>query len=419
MAPRVVGRLTSRRVSTARPKAGRQALIIGDGGGLWLQVTRGAGDHLRRSWTFRYEIDGKRHEMGLGALHTFSLAEARARARALRQQLADGIDPLEAREATKRAKLAEQARTMTFRRCAGMYLDLHQDGWKSAEHREQWASSLRNYIFPVLGDLSVADIDQAAVMKVVQPIWNTKTVTAARVRGRIEAVLDYAAANGFRGNENPARHVLVALPKKAKITTVEHYAALAWEDVPAFMVSLRALQSTAARCLEYAILTAARSDEAIGALWDEINFSTKTWAIPATRMKAGVAHDVPLSGRALEILRSLPRNGPYVFGGRQPLVKAALRRRVLHRLNPDITVHGFRTCFRTWAAEATNYPEIVAEHALAHSVGSAVERAYKRTTLMSKRRQLMAAWGGFCTSSPVKKQEAEGVVTPLRRKAEA
>jgi integrase len=401
MAPRTIGRLTSRRVSTAKPKAGRRALVIGDGGGLWLQVTRGEGDHIRRNWTFRYEINGKRREMGLGPLHTIGLAEARAKAKALRQQLLDNIDPLEAREAARRAKLAEQARTMTFRQCAKLYLDLHQDGWKSAKHHEQWALSLRKYIFPVLGDLAVGDIDQAAVMKVVQPIWTTKTVTASRIRGRIEAVLDFAAASGFRGNENPARHVLVALPKKAKITKVEHHAALPWQELPQFMHELRQLKSTAARCLEFVILTAARSDEAIGAIWDEINFATKTWNVPAERMKSSEEHQVPLSDRALEILRSQPRNGPYIFGGPQPLVSTALRRQVLHRLRAGFTIHGFRTSFRTWAAETTNYPEIVAEHALAHTVGSAVERAYKRTTLVQKRRQLMAAWSKYCCTPRV------------------
>jgi len=363
---------------------------------LWLQVTRGEGDHLRRSWTFRYEIDGKRREMGLGPLSTRGLAEARTKAKELRQQLLDNIDPLEAREAARRAKFAEQARTMTFRQCAKLYLDLHQDGWKSAKHREQWTSSLKNYIFPVLGDLSVADIDPAAVMKVVEPIWTTKTETASRIRGRIEAILDYAAASGFRGGDNPARHVLVALPKKAKIAKIEHHPALAWQDIPAFMASLREQQSTAARCLEFAILTAARSDEAISAVWDEIKFPAKTWVIPGSRMKGGEKHEVPLSDRALEILRSLPHNEPYVFGGSRPLGVKVLRRQVLRHLHASITVHGFRTSFRTWCAEATNYPEIVAEHALAHNVGSAVERAYKRTTLLQKRKQLMAAWSKYC-----------------------
>jgi integrase len=403
-------------VNAAKPKAGRRALVIGDGGGLWLQATRGEGDHIRRSWTFRYEINGKRREMGLGPLFTIGLAEARAKAKALRQQLLDDVDPLAAREVARQARLAEQAKAITFRMCAGMYLDLHQDGWKSAKHREQWASSLRNYVFPVLGDLSVADIDQAAVMKVVQPIWNTKTVTAARIRGRIEAVLDYAAASGFRGNENPARHVLVALPKQAKIAKVEHHPSLAWEKIPAFMARLREQRSTAARCLEFVILTAARSDEAIGALWDEINFATKTWTVPAKRMKAGAAHEVPLSDRALELLRSLPRNGPYVFGGNRKLIATALRRQVLHRLRSDTTVHGFRTSFRTWCAEATNYPEIVAEHALAHTVGSAVERAYKRTTLVQRRQALMAAWSKYCCTPRAPASDDDNVVT-LRAEA--
>ena len=277
---RLVGRLSPARVRTARPRHGRNALVVGDGGGLWLQCTAGEGGHVRRSWTFRYERHGKRREMGLGPLHTLGLGEAREKARLLRQQLLDDIDPLESRQASRRATLAAAARAMPFRDCARLYLDLHQEGW-SAKHREQWTSTLRDYVYPTLGALAVADIDQAAVLKVVEPIWKTKTVTAARVRGRIESVLDYATASGFRGGDNPARALLAALPKQSKAHRVEHHAALPWQEIPAFMVALRHEQSTLACTLEFIVLTAARTSEVTGATWDEIDLKPACGSFPA------------------------------------------------------------------------------------------------------------------------------------------
>jgi integrase len=419
MAPRVVGRLTSRRVNTAKPKADRQALVIGDGGGLWLQITRGEGDHLRRSWTFRYEIDGKRREMGLGALHTFSLAEARERAKALRQQVADGADPLEVREAARRAKLAEQARTVTVERCAEMYLALHADGW-GADHDHQWRASLRTYVFPMIGKLAIADVDTAAVMKVVEPIWTTKPTTAGRVRSRLEAIFDYAVANKFC-HDNPARHVTAALPKKAKLEKgkVKHFAAEPWEQMPQFMQELRQLQSTAAKCTEFLVISATRSEEAIGAKWDEINLKAKTWTVPAERMKGRTEHRVPLSNRALEILSGLPRSGPYVFGGSKPLQEMALRRQVLARLRPGanrrrstVTVHGMRAAFKTWAGESTNYARETSEIALAHKIGNQTEQAYERGDKFEKRRRLMQAWADYLAKPT--KQEAGGKVVPMK-----
>jgi integrase len=414
MAPRIVGRLTSRRVNTAKPKAGRQALVIGDGGGLWLQITKGEGDHLRRSWTFRYELAGKRREMGLGALSTFSLAEARARAKALRQQLADGIDPLAKREADKQARLVEAASTMTFRQCAEAYMALHEPGWGAA-HRHQWNASLSTYVYPKIGDLPVRDIDQAAIMQLIEPLWSVKTTTASRVRSRIEAILDYALAHKFRQGDNPAR-ILAALPKPATIAKPESFASLPWQDVPQFMSELRALQSVAARCTEFLILTAARTNEAIGARWSEIDLKGKTWAIPADRMKSGIKHSIPLSDRAVEILSNLPRTGPLVFGH---LHAAAPRRTVLARLRPDgrpqcstITIHGMRSSFKTWCSEATNYAPEIAEAALAHARGNRVERSYERGDLFQKRRRLMQAWADYLA-----KPASAGTVTPIRERA--
>jgi integrase len=420
MAPRMVARLTARRVSTAKPKAGREALVIGDGGGLWLQVTRGEGDHLRRSWTFRYEINGRRREMGLGALHTFSLAEARDRARALRQLLADGVDPLAQRETDRRAKLAEAARTVTFQECAKQYLNLHEGGWGAA-HRHQWHASLGAYVYPQIGALAVADVDQAAVMRVIQPIWNAKPTTASRVLNRIERILDFAAAHEYRSNDNPAARVVSALPKKSRIAKVEHFAALPWEEMPAFVQQLRGLKTTAARCLEFLIYTAARSDEAIGALWDEIDFKAKAWTIPADRMKAGELHRVPLSRAALELLAEMPRNGPYVFGDDdgKMLQDHALRRQVLAKLRPgaskltsSITTHGFRASFKTWAGESTNFANETIELALAHKVGNKVEQAYEKGDKLAKRARLMQTWADYLA-----KPASAGTVTPIRGRA--
>jgi integrase len=417
MAPRTVGRLSVRRVNAARPKAGRTALMIGDGGGLWLQVRRGEGanvNHLRRSWTFRYEIGGKRREMGLGPLYTIGLPEARAKAKALRQQLLESIDPLEARETARRVKAAEAARTVTFAECAKRYLNLHAGAWGVA-HRHQWHATLNTYILPIVGHLSVADIDQAIVMRIVEPIWTTKPTTAGRVRNRLECILDYAAANQFRGSDNPARHIVAALPKKSKIAPVQHHAAEPWETMPLLMQEIRRLQTTAARCLEFLIYTAARSDEAIGATWNEIDLEAKIWRIPPERMKARVAHHVPLSTCALELLSSLPRSGAdvYVFGGKRPLQETALRRQVLAKLRPDnsprpstakrprpklnstVTTHGMRSAFKTFAGERTNFARETVEAALAHKVGNQTEQSYEKGDKFEKRRRLMQAWSDY------------------------
>ena len=419
--PRIIGKLTSRRVATVKPKRVRKALVLADGGNLYLQATL-ADDNatVRRSWVFRYEVNGRRREMGLGAAHTIGLSTARAKAKALREQLVDNIDPLAQREADRRAKLAEQARTVTFAECAKRYLNLHAATWGVA-HRHQWHATLKTYILPVIGDLSVADIDQAIVMKIVEPIWTSKPTTAGRVRNRIECVLDYAAANQFRGNDNPARGVTAALPKKSKIAPVQHLTAEPWQEMPQFMQELRRLQSMAARCTEFLVYTAARSKEATHATWDEIDLKTKTWVVPAHRMKGKVEHRVPLSTRALELLSALPRSGPYVFGGSKPLQETALRRTVLAKLRPGasrltsaITTHGMRACFKTWAGERTNFARETAEIALAHRSGDKTEQAYERGDKYEKRGRLMQAWADYL-AKPAK--AAAGNVVPMKAEA--
>jgi integrase len=416
--PRIIGKLTSTRVRTAKPKRGRRALVLADGGNLYLQATLGDDGNIRRSWTFRYALYGKRREMGLGPTHTIGLASARARARALREKLVDDIDPLEAREADRRAKIAEAAKTMTFRQCAEAYINLHADGW-SAKHDHQWRSSLSRHVYPKIGAMAVRDVDQAAVMGVVEPLWKTKTVTASRVRGRIESILDYATANQFRAGDNPAR-IGSALPKKAKITKVKHFAAVPWKEIPDFMRELRDIKDdTRARALEFTVLTAARTDQTLRATWGEIDLKAKTWSIPSDRMKKNeLEHRVPLSARALAILDSLPKGSPdsYIFGGAKPLIETAMRRQVLHRLRPGLTVHGLRASFKTWAGEATAFPRDVIEKALSHKVGSAVEQAYDRGDLFEKRRRLMSAWADYC-AKPVPTTDA--TVTRIRERERA
>jgi integrase len=403
---RTVQRLTPKQVSNAKPRAGDDSVLLADGGNLYLQCTRGKAGHVRRSWLFRYELDGRRREMGLGALHTVGLAEARDRARALRQQLLDRIDPLEARERAERARLAEKARTVTFGQCAKSYIALHEDGWKNDKHRAQWDSTLETYAYPVIGDMSVRDVDSASVMRVIEPLWRTKTETASRVRGRIEAILDYATASGFRTGDNPARHVVVALPKRSKVHKVQHHSALRYEELQDFMAELRRRESLSARALEFTILTTARTNETIGATWSEIDLKAKTWVVPPDRMKAGKPHTVPLSDRAVDILRKLPRRGERIFA----LSNMAMLE-LLRGMRPGRTTHGFRSTFKDWGNDRTNFPNYVVEAALAHVVGDKTEAAYRRSDALEKRRRLMQAWAEYCA-----KPASTGVtVTPIRK----
>lgn len=372
----------------------------GDGAGLWLQVS----SSLTKSWIFRYTIAGKQREMGLGALHTVSLAEARGKAKACRTLLLESKDPLEQRNASRKAGALERAKSMTFDQCATAYIATHRSGWKNAKHAAQWESTISTYASPVIGALPVADIDTALVVKVLTPIWHAKTETATRLRGRIESILDWATVSNFRVGENPARwrgHLDNLLAAPAKIAKVDHHAALPWGEIGNFMQTLRGSAGTGARALEFAILTAARSGEVRGATWDEIDFDAALWTIPASRMKAEVEHQVPLAPDAIAVLRAMERSGPFVFLGQReerPLSDMSLTA-VLRRLKrEDITVHGFRSTFRDWCAEAVgnSYPREVCEHALAHKLPDKVEAAYRRGTLLDKRVLLMRDWAEFC-----------------------
>ena len=366
---RTIHRLTMRAIASAKPRPGKRVMLA-DGGNLLLQVTGKPDGKFSRSWIFRYERDGKRHDLGLGPLDTLSLAEARIRARDLRIQLLDGVDPRgvrEQRRAERLAQLSQRARQMTFRACALRCIEGHEGGWRNAEHHRQWITSLEQYVYPHIGDLPVDEIATPHIVKVLEAIWKDKPETASRVRGRIERVLGWAQVRGFRSGDNPARwrgHLQELFPAKGKIQKTEHHSAMPFTEVPAFMVELRAHNSLTARALEYCILTAARSGEVLGATWGEIDLAAKTWTIPAGRMKAEKEHRVPLPARALEILAALPREGGRLF----PLTHTAMLE-LLRRMGRDsATVHGFRSSFRDWAAERTLYPNHVAEAALAHAV---------------------------------------------------
>jgi integrase len=415
---RTIGRLTQKQVVNAKPPDGRPAALLADGGNLYLQCTLGADGSTRRSWVFRFEIDGKRHELGGGATHTRGLREARDWARNLRRQILDGLDPLEARRAAVRERLAQQAKTVTFRECAEMYLKVHSDKWRNARHRAQWAATLKDYAFPVLGDLAVADIDVAHVQRALEPHWARIPETARRTRGRIQLVLDFATAAKYRHGDNPASwDVLQHLLGGKKI--VAHHAALAFTEAPAFFAKLQENESVAAQALRFLILTATRTGEVLGATWAEIDLQAKVWTVPVARMKAGREHRVPLTEGAVALLQALPRHGDsHVFSGpgrhgKQLNDKAMLA--LLYELLPGVTVHGFRSTFMDWAHERTAYPKVVIDMVLAHTVGDKVEAAYRRGDLFEKRRQLMSAWDRFLT----KPLPAGATVTPIHRKASA
>lgn len=342
--------------------------------------------------------------MGLGPLHTVSLAEARLEAEKCRKQLRDGIDPINHRNALKAARRLEGVQFMSFRECAEAYIRSHGAAWQNVKHASQWRNTLNTYAYPFIGDLSVQAVDTGLVMKALDPIWTKKPETASRVRGRIEAVLDWAAAREFRKGENPARwrgHLDKLLPALSKIRKVKHHAALPYSEIGTFMAELSQRDAISARGLEFLILTAARTGEVIGATWDEINFSGGVWTVPAERMKSDKEHRVPLSPKALEVAEGMKgvRQSNYIFPGnraKSPLSNMAFLQLLKRMDRGDLTAHGFRSTFRDWAAEYTNYPNEVAEMALAHAVGDKVEAAYRRGDLFDKRCKMMDAWADYC-----------------------
>jgi integrase len=388
----------------------------GDGAGLWLQVSPSGS----KSWIFRFTLAGKQREMGLGAVHTVNLTEARAKAKECRHLLLEGKDPLDARRSIKQAEALKRAKAMTFDQCATAYISAHRSGWKNEKHIGQWENTLEAYASPIIGALPVAEVDTALVVKVLGPIWETKTETATRLRGRIEKILDWATVSKYRQGENPARwrgHLENLLANPNKIAKVAHHPALPWREIGSFMIGLRKQIGTAARALEFTILTAARSGEVRGATWAEIDLGAGLWVVPAERIKMGKEHRVPLPASAIALLNDLPREGDLVFPGAKghtALSDMSLTA-VLRRMNrTDITVHGFRSTFRDWCAESTNFPREVCEHALAHSLPDKVEAAYRRGDLLDKRVQLMKAWADYCA-----KPQAEASVTSIGRARKA
>jgi integrase len=372
----------------------------GDGGGLWLQVSKTG----TKSWIFRYTMNKKQREMGLGSLLFVSLAAAREKAKACRMLVLDGVDPLAEKQSRAQQLAVAKAKLITFDQCATRYIAAHRSGWKNAKHASQWENTIGTYASPFIGNLPVAEIDTGLVLKVLSPIWESKTETATRLRGRIETILDWATVHKYRQGENPARwrgHLDHLLANPSKIAPVKNHPALPWTQMREFMVDLKTREGLAARAVEFSILTACRSGEVRGATWAEFDLDNATWTIPASRMKAGREHRVPLSLPALSILRGLAREGDYTFHGRAAntsLSDMSLTA-VLKRMGrQDITVHGFRSTFRDWCAEAlsNSFPREVCEHALAHSLPDRVEAAYRRGDLFDKRVLLMQAWADFC-----------------------
>jgi integrase len=408
---RSINRLSARSVAS-KNKRGRYA----DGGGLYLQVS----DNEAKSWLFRFMLNGKSRQMGLGSLHTISLSEARDEALLCRKQLRDNVDPIEARKLKRGQVQLDAAAVMTFKACAEKYISSHSAAWKSVKHTSQWQRTLVTYVYPVFGDLPVQFVDTGMVTKVIEPIWVTKTETASRIRGRIESILDWATARKYRTGENPARwkgHLDNLLPMRSKVQKIKHHAALPYPEIGKFMVSLRQKDAVSASGLEFLILTAARTGEVMGATWDEIDFDNSMWAIPSERMKNGKGHRVPLSTAAIEVLRKMKKNAEskFVFPGsknNKPLSNMAFLQLLKRMGRHDLTAHGFRSTFRDWVAERTNYPNEVAEMALAHTVGDKVEAAYRRGDMFDKRRNLSEDWCGFCAKVP--DDNAGGNVVPIK-----
>jgi integrase len=439
----LIKRLSDRTVQNASPK-GRISRFLPDGAGLYLQVSPTG----TKSWVFRYSVKGRERYMGLGPFPDVSLADARAVANDCRKLRREGIDPIDARRAVRAQDGLEAAKTRTFKECAGEYIKDHRAGWRNERHAAQWISTLETYAYPVIGDLSVQSIDTGLVIKVLKqevrdapdkpsaPFWMSRSETASRLRGRIESIIDWAKARGYRAGENPARwkgHLDQLLPARSKVRKVEHHPALPYGELPGFMEALRARKGIGPRALEFSILTVARSGETLGARWPEVDLAEKVWIVPKERMKGGREHRVPLSEAALKILEEMKAGrddeAGYVFPGTslaKPILNMTLAA-VIRRMNEEAeesktprwmdprrgkeaVPHGFRSTFRDWAAERTSFPNEMVEMALAHAIDNKVEAAYRRGDLFDKRRRLMEAWASYCGLAA---RKADTVV-PLR-----
>jgi len=398
--PRSIERLSAIAVSKLAKRRG----MFCDGGGLYLHSNPPA----QCSWLFRYRIDGKPRWMGLGSYPSISLAKARELATNARTLKAQGSDPIQQRHADRAAARLADVKAVTFKECAENYIKSHRAGWRNATHASQWENTLRAYAHPHIGSLPVQAIDTSLVLKVLEPIWTEKPETASRLRGRIENIIGWAKVRGYRDGENPARwkgHLDHLLPAKSKVRRVKHHAAMPYAEIPAFMAALREQDGLGARAFEFLIQTAARTSEVTGLRWREVDLKKRLWTVPGERMKAGNEHRVPLCSRAIAILHAIKPDrldgDTFVFPGSKPqkplsnMVFLMLLRRM--KLG-DLTAHGFRATFKTWATERTNFPREVVEAALAHVAGGKLEAAYQRGDIFDKRRKLMDAWAAFCAT---------------------
>lgn len=425
---RLMGKLTAKEVEK-KTAAG----LYGDGGGLTLQVTKAG----VKSWLYRYMIEGKAYGMGLGPVHTITLAQARQLATDARRMVIDGINPLENKRKIKLSAAQARGKLMTFDQCASAYIDAHRSSWKNAKHADQWTNTLATYASPLVGSMPVGEVDTAWVVKVLtqkdsegRQFWATKTETATRVRGRIEQVLGWATTSGFRTGDNPARwkgHLDNLLATISKGSRTVNHPSLDWQRMGGFVQALRQRSGVAARTVEFTILTASRSGEARGAKWSEIDLEAKIWTIPAVRMKAKREHQIPLSNEAVALIDRMEhvKGSDLIFPNTKGGVLSDMSMTaVIRRMNAElltwaskdgkpVTVHGFRSSFRMWAAESTNFPREVAEHALSHQLPDAVERAYQRGTQFSKRAQMMQEWAKYCGTV----RSDGGEVVPINRAA--
>lgn len=395
MGQRTLYRLSAKEISSLIKRG-----YYADGGGLYFRIS----EYKTRLWAFRYKLADKAREMGLGPYPDVSLKEAREKAEVARKLLRDGKDPIDQRLEARSAMRAARETALTFEKCAANYISKKEHEWKNAKHGEQWRNTLSTYAFPVIGSLLVSHVDQTHILKILEPIWVTKTETATRIRGRIESILDYATVRGYRKGDNPARwrgHLDKLLPKPSKVSKIEHHAALPYTEIGTFMAALGQQAGMGARALEFAIITATRSGEVRGATWSEVDMNQAIWNIPGERMKAGRDHRIPLSEAALDLLRSLPRTekNELLFPNTKGAALSDMTlTAVLRRMKCPVTAHGFRSTFRDWAGETTAYPREVIEHALAHQLKDKAEAAYARGTLFNKRRRLMADWAKYCAT---------------------
>lgn len=385
-------------------KAAKETGRVSDGGGLYLQISKTG----TKSWLFRFKLHGKTHEMGLGSFNDYDLTEARDKRDAARKLVKEGINPIKQRDKERREAQAKEQSSKTFKECAEEYLETQKSEWKSTVHYNQWNNTLRDYAYPIFGEWPVDHVNLEAVKQVLNPIWHTKTETADRLRGRIERILDWARIEGYRTGENPARwrgHLKIIFPTPSKIKRVKHHPYLPYKHIGSFMKAIRQRTSNSARAVEFLILCGSRTQEIRLATWDEINLDEKTWTIPAERMKGGIEHIVPLGKHCLDLLGNLSKikGEKFIFPStrsKKPLADMTLLKLsksiAKDIYNGPITNHGFRTTFRTWVAEQTNFTSEAAEFCIAHKLKDKTEAAYQRSNLLDKRRIIMTAWANYC-----------------------